>query len=172
MNKLSTIAFILTGLVASAQAALTSGVEAGYLVDGEEAYFSARFGGEIKAATSYSHQIEVEVGYTRETDSGLKLSLTPVTVNYRLESTGENKLGYYFGLGAGTVHASVSGFGFSSSDSALALQSFAGVKYRVSPNASLNLGAKYLWFGKADFFGANARIGDDVALTAGVSIRF
>lgn len=172
MNKLITIAFILAGLVASARAALTSGVEVGYLTDSQDAYYAARFGGELKATTAFSHQLEVEVGYTQETDLGLKLRLTPVTLNYRAETIGEGKVGYYFGLGAGTVRASISGFTLSDSDNATAFQAFAGVKYKVAPNANFHLGAKYLWFGKADLLGISTRIGDDVAITGGFSIKF
>lgn len=169
MNKLLAIALILTGLVASARAALTSGLEAGYLTDSQEAYYAVRFGGEIKASTAFSHQLEAELGFYEEKDLGFKFRLTPVTLNYRAETISQSKVGYYVGLGAGVVRASIVSF---DSDTTLALQGFAGVTYKAAPNANLHLGLKYLWFGDATLGSVKASIGDDLAIMGGVSIKF
>jgi opacity protein-like surface antigen len=98
-------------------------------------------------------------------------------VNYRAETTRAGKLGYYFGAGLGLARTSFSmpGSGvsmISDSASGFALQGFAGVSYQLSTTGTLHLGAKYLWIDDVDMFGSSFEVGDDVALTAGVSFKF
>lgn len=185
MKKILTIALLATGLAVSAQAATTAGFEAGYLTDSKDAYLAARLGYEFKADTSASHQVELELGYTKDSETfagaggpvTAALKLMPLTVNYRAVFPGTGKLGYYLGGGIGVCQSriSVSGSGvpsISDSDSSLALQAFVGVNYKVSTNTTLNLGAKYLWFGEATLLGINDDVGDDLAIMAGVSFKF
>lgn len=177
MKKILTIALLATSLAASASAATIIGFEAGYLTDSKDAYLATRVGFEVKADTALSHQLEIEVGYSKSTDSGVNFKIMPLTLNYRAEFLGGNKLGYYLGGGVGMCRSSIgfSGSGvpwISDSDTSLALQAFTGINYRVSPTTTLQLGLKYLWIGEATLVGIKDDVGDDLAIMAGVSFRF
>jgi opacity protein-like surface antigen len=172
MKKLIAILLLTTGLAASAQAAVIIGADAGYLVDAEEEYLSARLGYAFKANASLVHQLELEVGYSKQEDSGAEGKFIPVTLNYRAETVAANRLGFYFGAGAGFAVTDVSFAGFSDDGTSFALQAFAGVNFKASDSVSLHLGAKYLWIDDVDLFGTNVEVGDDVAITAGLSFRF
>lgn len=175
MKKLLTALFIATGLVASARAVII-GVDAGYLLESEEEYLSARLGFEFKARENLSHQAELEIGYSGASDAGLKSDLLPVTLNYRLEAAGNGGFGYYAGLGAGFARTSIDGVSIFGPvrlhDTTFAAQAFAGVTYQPGPSTKLHLGAKYLWIDDANFAGSSVEVGDDVALQAGISFRF
>lgn len=177
MKKLLTSALLATSLAVSASAATIVGFEAGYLTDSKDAYLSTRIGYEIKADTSLSHQLEIELGYSKSTDSGVDFKVMPLTFNYRAEFIGGRKLGYYLGGGVGVSRNSIRfpGSGvpwISDSDTALALQAFTGINFKVSPTTTLNLGVKYLWIGEASLVGITDDVGDDLAVMAGVSFRF
>lgn len=176
MKKLLTVLFISTGLTASAQAVLFVGGDAGYLLDSEEEYLSARVGFGFKATEQASHQLEVEIGYSAAKESGLKADLLPVTLNYRLQLPGSGKLGYFVGAGAGFARTTIDGVSIVGPvrlrDTTLALQGFAGLAYQVGPSTTLNLGAKYIWIDDANFAGSTVEVGDDVALQAGFTFRF
>jgi opacity protein-like surface antigen len=177
MKKLISVLILATGLAASAQAAVIIGVDAGYLVDAEEDFISARLGYGFKTDASLAHQVELEVGYTSQEDSGAKGKFIPVTVNYRAETVAANRLGFYFGAGAGfaVTDVSIPGSGvweISDSGSSFALQAFAGVSFKASESVALHLGAKYIWIDDVDLFGTSIDVGDDVAITAGLSFRF
>jgi opacity protein-like surface antigen len=175
MKKLLTALFIITGLAASAQAVII-GADAGYLLDSEEEYFSARVGFEFKATEKASHQLEVEVGYSEAEEAGLEADLLPVTLNYRLAAAGNGKFGYYAGLGAGFARTSIDGVSIIGPvrlrDTTFAAQGFAGVTYQVGPSTTLNLGAKYIWVDDANFAGTTVEVGDEVAVQLGFSFRF
>ena len=172
MKKLVSVLLLVTGLAASAHAAVIIGADAGYLVDSEEEYISARLGYAFKADASLVHQLELEVGYSKAEDSGAEGELIPVTLNYRAETIAANRLGFYFGAGAGFAATDVSAYGFSDSGTSFALQAFAGVNFKVTNSFALHLGAKYLWIDDVDLFGTDVEVGDDVAITAGLSFRF
>jgi opacity protein-like surface antigen len=176
MKKLALLALLATSLVTSASAALTAGLEAAYLTDDQEAYWAARVGWEFKATSSLSHQLEFEIGHTehKEGDFGLtfKTKLTPFTLNYRAETTAANKLGFYFGAGVGQSYVEYSVLSFSDDATALTFQAFVGLNYKATPAATLHLGVKFLRVGDADFDVGTIEVGNDTALTAGVSIRF
>ena len=175
MKKLLTALFIITGLAASAQAVII-GADAGYLLDSEEEYISARLGFEFKATEKASHQLELEAGYSAAKEFGLKADLLPVTLNYRLQVPGSGKLGYFAGAGAGFSRTTIDGVSIAGPvrlrDHTLALQAFAGLAYQAGPSTTLNLGAKYIWIDDANFAGSTVEVGDDVALQAGFSFRF
>lgn len=191
MRKLALIALIATSLATVATAAMTAGLEAGYLTDNKDAYWAGRVGWEFKADSSLTHQVELEYGYTKHSETNLapvplpetiptngKTELKVTTINYRAETTAADKLGYYFGAGLGQTRASLSlrGSGvpvISDSDTAFTVQAFAGLSYKATPNATLHVGVKYLWVGDVTLFGSiKAKVGDDLALTAGVSVKF
>jgi opacity protein-like surface antigen len=175
MNKLVSLALIATSLAVSARA-LVVGVDAGYLLDGEDEYVSARLGHAFKADANLAHHVEIEVGFISDKEAGFKGEILPVTLNYRAESKAE-KLGYYFGVGAGLARTEVSGPGsgvprISDNDSSFAAQAFAGLSYNASPAVVLHAGVKYIWIDDVKLFGINAEVGDDIAITGGISFKF
>ena len=189
MKRILAIALLTTSLAASAQAAAIVGFEAGYLTDAKEAYYSARFGYELKADTSLSHQLEVEIGYTEQSETQsvaeavmtAKGKIMPLTLNYRAEFAGTDKLGFYFGIGVGMARTSISESGasiaaqvitISDHASSLAYQGFAGVTYKATDTTSLHLGVKYLKIDDIKVMGGKASVGDDFIITAGVSLKF
>lgn len=184
MKKFVSLALIAASLAVSAQA-LIVGADLGYLLDDKEEFISARLGQAIKADASLSHQVEVELGYSSHSETiaplGAPISatskITPLTLNYRAESIVSNKLGYYFGLGAGVARTSIKFAGsgvpsVSDHSTSLALQGFVGLSYQVSTSAKLHLGAKYIWIDEAKLLGIKADVGDDVALSGGISVKF
>lgn len=181
MKKFATIALLATSLVTSASAAITAGLEAGYLTDSKEAYWAGRVGWEFTTTTTLSHQVELELGHTEQTERILGITgaskLTPFTINYRAETTAANKLGFYGGAGVGKsrVGLSLKSNGqtfYSDSDNAFAYQAFAGLSYQVSPATKLHAGVRYIKIGDVRFLSQDIEVGDDLALTAGVSVRF
>lgn len=171
MKKIAIIALLATSLTTSAHA-LIVGADVGYLTDAKEEYLSARIGHEFKADASLSHQVELEIGYTGQKESGVKGNFYPLTVNYRAETATAKKLGFYFGAGAGFAITEISGFGVSDNGTSLALQAFTGLSYKASPTVTLHAGVKYIWLDNVKLFGVDVELGDDLALTAGLSIKF
>lgn len=184
MKKLVSLALIATSLAVSARA-LVIGADLGYLTDDQEAYYSVRVGHAFKADASLSHQVELEFGYTSHSETVAPLGaplkatskITPFTLNYRAETVRGDKLGFYYGAGLGMARSSFSmpGSGvptISDSGSSFALQGFAGVSYQASAAATLHVGVKYLWIDDVDLFGSGVEVGDDIAISAGVSFKF
>jgi opacity protein-like surface antigen len=171
MKKFVSLALIAASLAVSASA-LNVGVEAGYLTDAKEEYISARLGYQLQSKDTLSQEIGLEIGYTSQKDSGIKGDFIPVTANYRFESTAANKLGYYFGAGAGVAFTDVSGFGVSDNGSSFAAQAFTGLSYQVTDSVKLHVGIKYIWIDDVELFGTKVEVGDDLAITAGLSARF
>jgi hypothetical protein len=171
MKKFVSLALIAASLAVSARA-LTVGAEGGYLTDAKEEYFSARVGTQLGAKDTLTHELDLELGFTRQKDSGATGEFLPLTVNYRLESTAANKLGYYFGVGAGVAFTDVSGFGASDNDTSFAAQAFTGLSYEVASDVKLHLGLKYIWIDDVKLFGTKVGVGDDLAITAGLSAKF
>jgi hypothetical protein len=116
MKKIALLVLLATGLATAAPAAITAGLEAGYLTDNQDAYWAGRVGWQFKAASSLSHQVELEIGHTEHTEGPFKTTLTPVTINYRAEIASANKLGYYFGAGVGQSYVEFKAGGFFSDD--------------------------------------------------------
>lgn len=171
MKKFVSLALLAASLAVSAKA-LIVGADVGYLVDGQEEYISGRLGHTFKSGDSLAHQVEVEVGYNSEKDSGAKGELIPVTLNYRAESLPANKLGYYYGLGAGFTYTKVRAFGISDNDTAFTAQAFVGLSYKLGETTTFHAGAKYIWIDNVKLFGLSANIGDDVVLSGGLSVKF
>jgi opacity protein-like surface antigen len=185
MKKLVLLTLLATSLATQAAAAITAGIELGYLTDGQEAYWSGRGGWAFNTSGSLSHQVELEIGHTEDKAAfggpagplSFKMKITPLTINYRVETTPADKLGFYFGAGLGQSRVSISGAGsgvpnISDSDNAFTVQAFTGLSYKATPATTLHAGLKYLRIGEAELFGATDDVGDDLILTAGVSIRF
>lgn len=176
MKKFLTTLVLISGLAASAQAAVIVGADAGYLVDSEEEFFSARVGFEISHANAFSHQLELEVGYTDTKDGGIKSDLVPLMLNYRLAANVNGPWGYTLGGGAGITRARIDGVSIYGPiklrDEAFSAQAFAGVTYATTDKVTFSLGAKYLWIDDVTFVGQSFEVGDDVAITAGISFKF
>lgn len=170
MKTTASIILIIAALATSAQAALV-GFDAGYLIDGEEEFLAARVGFEVGASQRLSHQVELEVGYSETKESGLKGTFVPVTLNYRVVAPGPGNWSYYAGGGAGFARTRVSGL-VSLSDESFAVQGFVGAGYRLTDAATLNLGLRYIWIDDIQFAGESVEVGDDVAISVGLSFRF
>jgi len=185
-SYLLTAVLVAGSLASAASAATTAGLEVGYLTDNKDAYWSGRVGWVFNTGTNLSHQVELELGYTKHVETEVlpapantilfsaHTRLQPLTINYRGETTAADKLGFYYGVGVGQcwVHIDFPVSGGSSGDTAFAFQGFAGINYKVGPAATLHLGAKFLRVGNVDLSGSSIEVGNDTALTAGVSIRF
>jgi hypothetical protein len=176
MKKFVSLALIAASLAVSARA-LVVGADAGYLVDSEEEYISGRIGHAFASNDSLVHHVELELGYTSEKEAGAKGSLLPVTVNYRAQSIAANKLGFYYGLGAGIARTKVSGPGsgvptISDSGTSFAAQAFVGLSYQLTDTSAFHVGAKYIWIDDVKLLGSSFDVGDDVALSAGFSVKF
>ncbi len=184
MKKFVSLALITASLAVSAQA-LIVGADFGYLLDDKEELISARLGHAFRTDTSLSHQVELEIGHTSNSETMSPLGapvtatgkITPVALNYRAESITTNKLGYYFGAGAGFARASikVAGSGvpnISDSGTGFALQAFVGLSYQASAAATFHVGAKYLWIDEVELLGVKGAVGDDIAISAGLSVKF
>lgn len=177
MKKLLSTLVLITGLAASAQAAtVIVGVDAGYLIDSEEEYLSARLGFEVARTGNFAHHLEFEVGYTDDKEGGIKADLVPLTANYRFTAPASGQWSYYAGAGLGIARARIDGvsiFGpITLRDEAFAVQAFGGFTYQASPAVALTVGAKYLWVDDVTFASRRTEVGDDVAVTAGISFRF
>lgn len=176
MKKLVSLVIIAVSLAVSARA-LIVGADVGYLTDAKDEYISARIAHEFKSNASLVHQVELEIGYSSQKDSGAKGEFLPFTVNYRAETIPASKLGYYYGVGVGFARTDISfpGSGvpyISDSGTSLAAQAFTGLSYQVSPTATVHLGVKYIWIDDVKLFGTSLDVGDDFAFTLGISARF
>jgi opacity protein-like surface antigen len=172
MKKLLTL--ILLSAASSAFAAQPYvGASAGYWIDSEEAYFAARIGTSVAQTTGLTHNVEVEVGFTSLSGSGIDFDMLPVMANYRLVSEREqSKFGFYAGAGLGATRLDVSGFGLSDDNWGFSVQAFGGVEYKVAPKVALTAGVRYLWIDDTKFFGTSTDVGDDVGVEVGVRFRF
>ncbi len=171
MKKLL-LALLAAGFAVSAQAVIVTGFSVGYLTDSKEAYYAGRIGTELKADTAVTHIAELEIGYTSDSEGGASASILPVTVNYRAQFPGNNVFGGYVGGGLGTARSRVSGYGLSDSNWSFAYQLFAGVSFKLSPSASFNVGARYIWIDDVKLLGMKIDVGDDTAIEAGFHFRF
>lgn len=171
MKKIVSL-FLIAASCAASASALNFGASAGYLVDSEDVYFAARGGLTLKATSAVIHSAELEVGYYEDSESGVTLSLMPVTLNYRAEFTNAGKFSPFVGAGAGLARVEAKGFSLKDSDTPFAVQAFAGVSYHATEAVSLNVAARYIWVDDADLFGASGEVGDDVALEVGISFKF
>ncbi|HWA26016.1 MAG TPA: outer membrane beta-barrel protein [Lacunisphaera sp.] len=185
MKRILLLALLAAGLASAAPAAVTAGLEVGYLTDNKDAIWSGRIGWQFASTVNLSHQVELEIGHTEHTEGlapgspyHFKTKLMPVTLNYRAETSAADKLGFYFGAGVGQTRVSyrLPGAGVPNvwdSDNAFSYQAFGGVTYKLTANASLRAGVKYIHVGDATVFSfAKVEVGDDLALTAGLDFKF
>lgn len=198
MNKIVSIALLAISLAVTSAQAVITGVSAGYLTDSKREYIAARIGTEFSSSPTLSHIGEFEVGYTDDSDSFVKIRMMPVTANYRVEFKGNGNFTPYLGAGFGAtdVHIKVDATTFWTSlgsaslidpfiispnpyvihenhDAwAFTLQGFGGVSYKITNQASLNVGARYIWIDDIHFLGSKIKVGDDVSLELGLHFKF
>lgn len=171
MKKL--ISLILISAASSAFASAPyAGTTVGYLVDGEQAFFSARVGSEVAKSGGLIHSVEGEVGIGSTTDSGLRLNFVPVMANYRLTgATGQPGLSYYAGAGAGMSRQKLTGW-VEDDAWAFAAQAFGGVELALTPTTSATIGARYLWLNNYTIANVRMASDDDVVVELGFRVRF
>lgn len=180
MKVLLPTLLIAVGLAASAQAAMTAGFSAGYLVDNQEEYLAARLGNLFKTTDAASHIAELEIGFSSmsASEEGISgsLDVLPVMANYRREIASTSKYGGYVGAGLGMSRVKISGSGmgvsFSENDWAFTAQAFAGFTYAMTDTSSFTIGARYINIGDVEFFGEDfGEVGDDIAIEVGFHFR-
>ena len=172
MKKLLT-ALLLSAATSAFGASYYTGGSVGYLVDSKDAYFTGRFGVDVAKTNTLTHSVEAEIGYSHDSDSGLKLDIVPVMANYRLTAPlAQSKFSLYAGAGLGATQVKLYGWGYNENDWAFTFQAFVGAEYSVTPNVSLTAGTRYLNIGTASVGGIRAKVGDDDSLEAGIRIRF
>jgi len=166
---------LLSILLAAAYAlpahAVYFGASAGIFQSTSQPYIAARLGSEVLGGDLFSHNLEAEVGYASDSRNGASANLMPVTLNYRARVAGGSRLGVYVGGGAGVARTHFSGYGYSESAWALASQVFAGISLKLSDNASLDFGARYLRI-SIQVYGSNIQLGHDTALEGGLHLKF
>lgn len=172
MKKYLTLALLSIAAAVSAQAVIVAGASAGYLTDSETGYYAGRIGYQFKSAATTAHIVELEIGHTNDSDFGIDMKITPVMANYRAEIPTSEKVGVYLGLGLGIADVRVKGWGVSASDGAFTYQGFAGLTYKVSENAKLTCGARYLNIEEVRMFGSSVEVGNDTAIELGFSVKF
>jgi opacity protein-like surface antigen len=172
MKRLLINILVLTAAVATASAAPHLGVSAGYLIDSKESLVAARAGFEAFKSGTASHQIELEVGYTSDSEFNIDLDLVPILANYRITAPLSTKMDFFGGLGLGTTRTKLSGFGLSDSGNAFTTQVFGGVAFNPSPKVAITAAARYLRIDDVELFGFKAKVGDDVSLELGLAFRF
>lgn len=175
MKKFLLPLFLASVVAASAQTFVT-GFDVGYLIDADETYTTGRFGWQFKANETYAHELGAEVGYARATEAGGKATLTPVTLNYRLSSVTTGNFGYYFGVGAGLARVRADGVSTGGPvtlrDTSFAAQGFTGLTYQFTDAVSLTAGAKYIWIDDVRLAGTSVEVGDDIAFSLGLQVKF
>jgi hypothetical protein len=176
MNKLTALFALLTAVSAASAAKPYVGAAAGYLIDSEEAFVSARVGFDIAKTPALTHSLEGEIGFSTDSESGISLDLVPVMLNYRATASYTDKIDLYSGFGAGFTALKLDvdylGYRYKENDTAFSAQTFVGAGFRVSEQVSITLGARYIWINDAEFLGYDFEVGDDVAIEAGVHVRF
>ena len=175
MKHITSTALLAISLAVTSAQALTVGTSAGYLLDAEEEYITARVGSQFGSSQGIAHNGEFEIGFSSQSEDIGRGEYLPLMINYRAEFTNTGKFLPYLGLGAGAARTQVKIFGYSTfneKDWSFAAQGFAGVSYQVSQKASLSAGARYIWIDDASYRGVKVEVGDDVALELGLHIRF
>lgn len=173
MKRLLPTLLLSLALASAAQAAMTAGFSAGYLVDNEEEYLAARLGMVFKTVEKISHTGELEIGFTSHSEEGVDFDAVPLMANYRMEIASTSKYGGYVGAGLGMSRIKIGGYGVSASDWAFTGQAFAGFTYSMSDKSSFTLGARYINIGDVEFFGEDfGDVGDDIAIEVGFHFRF
>jgi len=143
-----------------------AGASAGYLVDNEEAFYSAHVGVDTPWTVATANvAFFLEVGYTkpeetfnglRQTDIDVETQIIPVTLNVKFEKAIVGNLSGYIGAGAGVafvdtdVHEDLFNNDASINDEVFAGQVFAGLVYNVTPSFEVFGGARWIYLDDTD----------------------
>lgn len=171
MRTILTLAFIAAGLSSPARAVII-GNSAGYLIDHEKTYLTARVGGEFYSGELIRHIGEFEIGYVFDSGSGVETEVLPMTLNYRIQFGGDGLFAGCLGIGAGMVRYEVSDHGARDDSWAPAGQGFAGLSIRLFKKGRIDLGARYLRLRDVELLGRRVADGDDIAIEAGFHFQF
>jgi len=190
MKKVIISLLTAAGLVASASAAsVYTGASLGYLIDNEEAIFTAKIGTPFSVVESQqfekiAHNLEFELGFTTDSESGsgvkVDADVIPLMINYRVEA---QKQGWapYAGVGIGASIVKVSAeldwyisnvSNISARDTVFTGQVFVGVNYNFSEATSLKLGARYMHLAAPTLASLKLDDIDDAIIEAGFTFRF
>jgi opacity protein-like surface antigen len=171
MKKLLGIAFLLIASSAFAGSPYV-GASVGYLTDSKVALYETRVGVDVAKTGAVTHAVEMEIGYTRVTESWVTSELIPLMANYRVTvAIKDTKLNLFCAAGLGMTDFRLKAYG-TQSDWAFSYQVLGGVEYQVSPQVSLQLGARYLWVGEASVFGITDDVGDEISIEFGFHFHF
>lgn len=159
----------LTVLIASVTVANAAyvGASIGYLIDGEEEMLAATVGTAFSKSENTSHNIELEIGYISDSESGISVDVTPVMVNYVMKSSKPNGVGFYAGAGVGYSFIDLSYYDYSGEE--LTWQLLLGMQYAFNENASLKLGYRYFLIDDFENTGIDL---DDNIIEFGVVFNF
>lgn len=180
-----------------------AGASAGYLIDSEDDMYHVHFGFELPQNGSYQHSIFLEAGWTEvnesvsfsttATPSGIgtlssDIEIVPVTLNYKVERSFNDRLAAFVGAGLGIAFVDVDEVqqvGTTTTpagddDAAFAVQIFAGLVYDVTESFELYGGARWLYIDSdvnpgvltSNPGGDFDRVEDDVLLEGGVRFNF
>ena len=171
------IPFVLT-LSTGIAAAPYVGVSGGYLIDTEEEYIAARVGFDVAKTPQLTHSLELEVGYSSDRFLGSKMTITPVTVNYRATAPLSKGVDLFTMVGVGGSAISVdiprSGVWGNASDDdfTFTAQAAVGASFPLTDQFAITVAGRYIWISDTDLFGLDVEVGDDVAIEAGVTFKF
>lgn len=171
--KLHIIFALVSALIgASTAKAVIIGNSFGYMLDHKQPYLTARVGGKLFTSAFLHHIGEFEIGGTSDTEGGIKTSLLPMTVNYRLLFGTDTLFSGYVGLGAGMAYTQIKGPEIKTEDWLWAGQAFGGISFKLFGNASLDLGARYITVGERKHFGRRIKGNGDTVVEAGIHFVF
>lgn len=155
---------------------------AGYLIDNEEMLHTIRLGVE-HVSTQYFIQLGYfdaeksfnEAGYGA-VDGSLELGSVSAGVIGR-KQLARNFVGYVGGsIGAGKVDLEYNfknfGQSVSDNDTSLYLDVVTGFEFLVSNNVSFTTGLHYIFSDSVEIFGLDTGNTDDIAIEAGITVRF
>lgn len=171
MSKLNIFSVLIILLSCSfARADFYTGATVGYLFDSKKPLLATQFGYTLGDPGEIRYEFEWELGYTKDSDSGLSGRVVPIMVNTKFHFPHTQSLSSYIGAGIGFSYVKwrLKGTNLSDSDEAFTYQLFAGFRKDINPNISLSLGYRYLRL--VDVF--NAGDADDGALEVGFRFNF
>ncbi|ACB76142.1 outer membrane protein [Opitutus terrae] len=184
MNKLLWILLLSTSSMLFAATPYV-GANAGYMLDSETGFYSARMGLDFARRGIVVHALEGEIGYSRTRSdqrdpmippqywTTARSEMTSFLLNYRatLEPSA-SRFSYSLGGGLGTTRWNVSQGRFEDRKEAFTLQARGGVEYAMTPKIRLGAAVRYLWFDEITFFSRDYGSSDDVVLETAIRIAF
>jgi len=162
-----------------------AGASAGYLLDNEEAFYSAHVGVDTPWTVAGAKvALFLEGAYTkpeetfeglRQFDTDVETQIIPVTLNVKFEREIVGNLSGYIGAGAGVAFVDTDShnelFGDDSiNDEVFAGQVFAGVVYNVTPSFEVFGGARWIYLDDSEAL--QAVDNEDFVFEGGIRYNF